>query len=656
MKYKAPETLEQRGKVIKEPDWLTSFEQSLITSKAIILTGNIRDLFPISTDHNSVRTQWLPIIEFLGKYLSVTGYDIIGIYDIVGERTERTDSNSLPTRRFVRLVKGEGQIVLPSPQSTDVENFLAAFRLALRDHQKLTAFIVDYADKIFRPPESQGEVNRRCSVLLQKIVEEGAENVREGYNNVIILLFPIENQIPIDLYYNNPLVKIISIPKPDRATRRRYWDEMITVFYPYTVREIPDREKEIDDMVSLTEGFFIKELGALIEISGKVRIQDPKRLVHLFRFGRRESPWTALSPQRMQEAQSELQRRVKGQDKAIKAVCDMLLIAQTGVGDYLNPNRPKGVFFFVGPTGVGKTELAKALANFLFGSDDAMIRFDMSEYSQEHAGERLVGAPPGYVGFERGGQLVNAVREKPFSVILFDEIEKAHGRILDKFLQILDDGRLTDGRGITAYFADTVIIFTSNIGQIYDIREDEVQTEEAREDIRRKNEEIRRFIYSAPYDKNTDSNCISSVTLSIYNREFTNLVDYFRAAVEHYFRNKLQRPELLRRIGYDNIIVFNRITDDLKKEIVRAKLDDFGQKLYTSSIGVRGFVYDENLVDFLASHPEGFEKGGAGGMMNLIREYVVKRVAFKIARNNLINKTLRIQYDSSLGDVVVYID
>jgi ATP-dependent Clp protease ATP-binding subunit ClpA len=131
-------------------------------------------------------------------------------------------------------------------------------------------------------------------------------------------------------------------------------------------------------------------------------------------------------------------------------------------------NRPKGVLFFAGPTGVGKTELAKTITEFIFGSEHNYIRFDMSEFSQEHADQRLVGAPPGYVGYEVGGELTNAIRQRPFSVVLFDEIEKAHPKILDIFLQILDDGRLTSGRGETAYFSESLIIFTSNLG-IYEI-------------------------------------------------------------------------------------------------------------------------------------------------------------------------------------------
>jgi ATP-dependent Clp protease ATP-binding subunit ClpA len=126
--------------------------------------------------------------------------------------------------------------------------------------------------------------------------------------------------------------------------------------------------------------------------------------------------------------------------------------------------RPRGVLFFAGPTGVGKTEMAKSIAEIVFGDESAYLRFDMSEFSAEHSGDRLIGAPPGYVGYDQGGELTNAMREQPFRVVLFDEIEKAHNRILDKFLQVLEDGRLTDGRGDTVYFSESLIIFTSNAG------------------------------------------------------------------------------------------------------------------------------------------------------------------------------------------------
>ncbi|MBS5985872.1 ATP-dependent chaperone ClpB [Clostridium sp.] len=184
------------------------------------------------------------------------------------------------------------------------------------------------------------------------------------------------------------------------------------------------------------------------------------------------SKWTGIPVSNLLEGErekllrldSELQRRVIGQDAAVEAVSNAILRARAGLKDV---NKPIGSFIFLGPTGVGKTELAKTLARTMFDSEDAMIRIDMSEYMEKHAVSRLVGAPPGYVGYEQGGQLTEAVRRKPYSVILFDEIEKAHEDVFNIFLQILDDGRLTDNKGKTVDFKNTIIIMTSNIGSQY---------------------------------------------------------------------------------------------------------------------------------------------------------------------------------------------
>ena len=159
-----------------------------------------------------------------------------------------------------------------------------------------------------------------------------------------------------------------------------------------------------------------------------------------------------------------LHERVIGQDEAVQLVADAVIRARSGIKD---PRRPIGTFIFLGPTGVGKTELAKTLAQALFDSEENMVRIDMSEYMEKHTVSRLLGAPPGYVGYEEGGQLTEAVRRKPYSVILFDEIEKAHHDVFGVLLQIFDDGRLTDGQGRTVDFKNTVIIMTSNIGSHY---------------------------------------------------------------------------------------------------------------------------------------------------------------------------------------------
>src|SRR5437868_2630299 len=184
------------------------------------------------------------------------------------------------------------------------------------------------------------------------------------------------------------------------------------------------------------------------------------------------SSWTHIPVSRLQEGEREklvkleqhLHQRVVGQDEAIKAVSNAVRRARAGLQD---PNRPIGSFLFLGPTGVGKTELSRALAEFLFDDENAMIRIDMSEYMEKHTVARLIGAPPGYVGYEEGGQLSEAVRRKPYSVVLFDEIEKAHPDVFNVLLQVLDDGRITDGQGRTVDFKNTVIIMTSNIGSQY---------------------------------------------------------------------------------------------------------------------------------------------------------------------------------------------
>ena len=178
--------------------------------------------------------------------------------------------------------------------------------------------------------------------------------------------------------------------------------------------------------------------------------------------------WTGIPVSRLLEGETEklihmeerLHERLVGQDEAVEAVANALRRARSGLQD---PNRPIGSFMFLGPTGVGKTELARALAEFMFDDERAMVRLDMSEYQERHTVSRLVGAPPGYVGYEEGGQLTEAVRRRPYSVVLLDEIEKAHNEVFDVLLQILDDGRLTDGQGRTVDFRNTVIIMTSNL-------------------------------------------------------------------------------------------------------------------------------------------------------------------------------------------------
>ncbi|HUO77024.1 MAG TPA: AAA family ATPase, partial [Thermodesulfovibrionales bacterium] len=246
------------------------------------------------------------------------------------------------------------------------------------------------------------------------------------------------------------------------------------------------------------------------------------------------SKWTGIPVSRMMEGEIQkllhmeerLRQRVVGQDDAIIAVANSVRRARAGIQDM---NRPIGSFIFLGPTGVGKTELAKALAEFLFDDENAMQRIDMSEYQERHTISRLIGAPPGYVGYEEGGQLTEAVRRRPYSVILFDEVEKAHPEVFSLLLQLLDDGRLTDGHGRTVDFRNTVVIMTSNIGSTH--------IQEILLDRERRP--------AAYWGKSNDEELKESV--------MNDLKAFFK-------------PEFLNRV--DEIIIFNPLSKDLLKQIV----------------------------------------------------------------------------------------
>jgi ATP-dependent Clp protease ATP-binding subunit ClpB len=240
--------------------------------------------------------------------------------------------------------------------------------------------------------------------------------------------------------------------------------------------EEAERRYDLNELAVLKHGK-LPELEKTLE--EEKRKQDSGNVRHLLKEEVTEeeiaeivSKWTGIPVTRLVENEREkllnleqlLHRRVIGQDEAVTAIADAVLRARSGLKD---PRKPIGSFIFLGPTGVGKTELAKALSEALFDSEENIIRIDMSEYQEKHTVARLIGAPPGYVGYEEGGQLTEAVRRKPFSVVLFDEIEKAHSEVFNVLLQLLDDGRLTDSQGRTVNFKNTVVIMTSNIGSRY---------------------------------------------------------------------------------------------------------------------------------------------------------------------------------------------
>ncbi|HEV2664106.1 MAG TPA: AAA family ATPase, partial [Blastocatellia bacterium] len=292
---------------------------------------------------------------------------------------------------------------------------------------------------------------------------------------------------------------------------------------------------ELERRLKAEEEMLAKKQGQFRLIKEEVSEEDIAEVV---------SRWTGVPVTKLLEGElqkllgleDELHRRVIGQDEAVTAVAEAIIRARSGLKD---PNRPIGSFIFLGPTGVGKTELARALAEFLFDDERAMIRIDMSEYQERHTVARLVGAPPGYVGYEEGGQLTEAVRRRPYSVILFDEIDKAHHDIFNVMLQILDDGRLTDGQGRVVDFKNTIVIMTSNIGSHRIL-------------------EYRGAFEGEAYER------MKGAVLEEMRRHF--------------------RPEFLNRV--DEIIVFHALSEEHLKEIVEIQLGRLRRRLAERHIGL----------------------------------------------------------------------
>jgi ATP-dependent Clp protease ATP-binding subunit ClpB len=300
--------------------------------------------------------------------------------------------------------------------------------------------------------------------------------------------------------------------------------------------------------------------------------------------------------------EDELHRRVVGQDEAITAVADAIRRSRAGLQD---PKRPIGSFIFLGTTGVGKTELAKALADYLFDDESMMTRIDMSEYQEKHSSSRLVGAPPGYVGYDEGGQLTEAVRRKPYQVVLLDEIEKAHPDVWNVMLQVLDDGRLTDNKGRVVNFKNTIIIMTSNIGSSI-IQEN----------------------FEGVNEKNKDE-----------------VVEKTKAEVMNHLRQTV-RPEFLNRV--DEIILFQPLMKAEIKGIISIQLQNL-QELVQQNGGLQ-LQYTDYLVEYLAEN--GFDpQYGARPLKRLIQKEIVNKLSKRILAGD-IDKSKPVLVDVFDGVVV----
>ena len=564
--------------------------------RCVIIDGNVGDVY--LDDKNQI----VDLKKYLTEMLEDLKYDDIVYWDRVngiegdisslkiteekeveGEEYSLDDEDENPNTTI-----SNGNFKEPS------EIFNLVFKNLTNKNRK-TVFILNWSDYLFSNGGQHDNEERQNLTLLGKSIKDKKVNYlsTDVNESTIILITNKLSNFPLSFYQANPEVSTITLSKPDRLERRRLLEKIEAGFeLKFNPGETLLNSSRTNEYIDVLEDFTNREIIQMAKLSRKEEKLTFDKLYLLFKYGEKDNPWEKLAYDDVKNIKKKLSERVVGQDEAIEKIEKTVVKAYmglTGLHKTSSRSMPKGVFFFVGPTGVGKTELSKALAKFLFGDEQACIRFDMSEYAQENSDQKLIGAPPGYVGYEQGGQLTNAIKEKPFSVILFDEIEKAakpNPRILDIFLQILEDGRLTDSKGETVYFSESIIIFTSNLG--------------------------------ASEVKPSD------------NKEET--AEEFIKIVKNYFDNEIKRPEILGRIGYSNIVPFNFILDDeFAIQIAKSKLNPIKKGIQEKYRLDLEFESELNFIRYILKRVD--KSKGGRDILNAINDILLDELSMFLFNN-----------------------